>query len=68
MQSCVATDSENLLRPRVGEGRNNVLKRGRYAAPVSESVHERFGFGYIKLSARESSNGIMSLVDKKMGA
>jgi hypothetical protein len=25
LQSCVATDSEGLLRPRVGEGRNNVL-------------------------------------------
>jgi len=27
LQPCVATDSEDLLRPRLGEGRNNVLRR-----------------------------------------
>ena len=31
------------VAPRVGEGRNNVLERGRYASPVSESVHGRDG-------------------------
>lgn len=41
LQPCVATDWEILLRPRVGEGRNTMLKRGRCASPVSVSVHGR---------------------------
>jgi hypothetical protein len=43
LQSCVAIDWEILLRPRVGEGRNTMLRRGRCASPVSESVHGRLG-------------------------
>lgn len=41
LQSCVATDWEILLRPRVGEGRNTMVRRVWYASPVSESVHAR---------------------------
>lgn len=41
LQSCVATDWGILLRPGVGEGRNNVLKRVVYASLVSESAHDR---------------------------
>ena len=40
-QPCLATDREILLRPDVGEGRNNVLKRSWCACPRSESVHAR---------------------------
>ena len=43
VQSCVATDSDILLRPCVSEGRNTVLRRGRCASPVFESVHGRLG-------------------------
>src|SRR5574337_1810786 len=43
LQSCVATDWEILLRPRVGEGRNTMVRRGWCANPVSDSVHDRFG-------------------------
>ncbi len=43
MQSCVATDSERLLRPRLGEGRNTMLRRGWCVSPVSVAVHDRFG-------------------------
>jgi hypothetical protein len=43
LQSCVATDSEDVLRPGVTEGRNTILRRGRCASPVSESVHDRNG-------------------------
>jgi hypothetical protein len=43
VQSCVATHWEILLRPRVGEGRNNVLGRGWYVSPVSVADHDRFG-------------------------
>lgn len=32
-----------LLRPRTGEGRNNVLKKCWCASPVSDSVHDRDG-------------------------
>ena len=39
----VATDREILLRPDVGEGRNNVLKRSWCASPMFESVHARLG-------------------------
>lgn len=41
LQPCFATDREILLRPDVGEGRNNVLKRNWCACPRSESVHAR---------------------------
>lgn len=43
LQSCVATDMENLLRPDVGEERNNVLKMSWCACPTFESVHARLG-------------------------
>jgi len=43
LQPRVATDSEDVLRPGVGEGRNNMLGRGRCTRPVSESVHDRDG-------------------------
>ena len=43
LQSCVATDREILLRPDVGEGRNNALRRGQCANPQCEAVHGRFG-------------------------
>jgi len=43
LQPRVATNREIQLRPGVGEGRNNVLKRGCYASLVSESVDERDG-------------------------
>jgi len=43
VQSLVATDWEILLRPRVGEGRNNVLRRGRCVGPVCEAVQDWFG-------------------------
>jgi hypothetical protein len=39
----VTTDSVDVLRPRMGEGRNTVLRRGRYASLVSESVQDREG-------------------------
>ena len=39
----MATDWVTLLRPSVGEGRNNVLKRSWCASPVFESVQNRFG-------------------------
>jgi hypothetical protein len=38
VQSYVATDSEDLLRPPIGDGRNNVLRRGRCARPLCEAV------------------------------
>ncbi len=41
MQPFVATDWKILLRPGVGEGRNNVLKRSWCASPVCESVQNR---------------------------
>jgi len=44
LQPRVATHWEILLRPRVGEGRNTMVRRGRCANPVSESVHGRLGF------------------------
>ena len=43
LQPFVATDWEILLRPGVGEGHNNVLKRSWCASPVFESVQNRFG-------------------------
>ena len=43
MQSCVATDSERLLRPRLGEGRKTMLTRGWCVSPVPVAVHDRFG-------------------------
>lgn len=43
LQTFVATDSEDLLRPDGGEGRNNVLKRSGCASPMFESVQNRFG-------------------------
>ncbi|MBL8073650.1 MAG: hypothetical protein JNL29_04710 [Nitrospira sp.] len=43
MQSCVATDSARLLRPRLGEGRNAMLRRGWCVSPVPVAVHDRFG-------------------------
>ncbi|CUQ67980.1 protein of unknown function [Candidatus Nitrospira inopinata] len=36
-----------LLRPGVGEGRNNVLRRGRCANPLCEAVHGRLGFSRV---------------------
>jgi hypothetical protein len=39
LQPRVATHWEILLRPDVGEGRNNVLKRSWCACPTFESVH-----------------------------
>ena len=42
VQSCVATDWEILLRPDVGEGRNNVFRRGRCADQLCEAVEDRF--------------------------
>ncbi len=44
LQPHVATNREIQLRPGVGEGRNNVLERGRHASPMSESVQARVGF------------------------
>ena len=41
VQARVATNRDILLRPGVGEGRNNVLKRVGYASLVSESAHDR---------------------------
>ena len=41
LQPFVATDWKILLRPGVGEGRNNVLKRSWCASPVFESVQNR---------------------------
>lgn len=43
LQSCVATDREILLRPYVGEGRNNVFRSGRCANPLCEAVQDWFG-------------------------
>jgi hypothetical protein len=43
LQLIVATDLEGLLRPRVGEGRNTMLKRGWCASPVYVAVHGRLG-------------------------
>jgi len=43
LQSRVATERKILLRPDVGEGRNNVLKRSWCACPTFESVHARLG-------------------------
>ena len=37
----MVTDWEILLRPRVGEGRNTMVRRDRYASLVSEFVHAR---------------------------
>ncbi len=42
LQPFVVTDWKILLRPRVGEGRNTMVRRGRWVNPVSESVHDRF--------------------------
>lgn len=41
LQSCVATDREILLRLGVDDGRNTMLRKGRCASPVSESVQGR---------------------------
>lgn len=43
LQSRVATDREILLRPNVGEGRNNLLRRGPFANPLCEAIHGRLG-------------------------
>ena len=43
----MATDWGILLRPGVGEGRNNVLRRGRCANPLCEAVHGRLGFSRV---------------------
>ena len=43
VQSFVATDSNGLLRPCVGDGRNTVLRRGRCASPVFEAVRGWLG-------------------------
>jgi hypothetical protein len=43
LQPRFAPDGEILLRPGVGEGRNNMLKRSWCASPVFESVHARLG-------------------------
>ena len=43
VEPCVATDSEGLLRPRLGEGRNTMLRRGWCVSPVPVAVHDRFG-------------------------
>ena len=40
--------------PVVGEGRNTMLRRGRSAIPVSESVHGRLGFLMVR---EEQSEG-----------
>ncbi len=47
LQPRVATHWDILLRPRVGEGRNTMLRRGRCASSVSESVHGRLGFSMV---------------------
>jgi len=47
LQPCVATNWEILLRPDVCEGRNTMLRRGRCASSVSESVHGRLGFSRV---------------------
>lgn len=44
LQPCVAIERKILLRPGVGEGRSNVLKRSWCACPTFESVHGRLGF------------------------
>ena len=41
LQPGVATNRGIQLRTGVGEGRNTMLKRVRYASLVSESVHDR---------------------------
>ncbi len=43
LQPRFAPDGEILLRPGVGEGRNNVMKRSWFASSVFESVQNRFG-------------------------
>ena len=48
LQSCVATDWEILLRPGVGEGRNNLLtKRSVRKSAVCEAIHGRLGFSRV---------------------
>ncbi len=47
LQPRVATDSEDGLRPVVGEGRNPMLRGGCCASSVSESVHSRLGFSMV---------------------
>jgi hypothetical protein len=54
VQSCMATYSECLLRPRVGEGRDTMLRRGRCASLVSEAVHGRLGSSRV---IKEQSEG-----------
>ncbi len=54
LQPRVATHWEILLRPRVGEGRNTMLRRDRCASSVSESVHGRLGFSRV---VEEQSEG-----------
>ena len=43
LQPFVATDSEGLLRPRLGDGRNTMLRSSWCASPMFESVHGRLG-------------------------
>ena len=40
LQSCVATDSEELLRPGVGEGHTTILRRGRCANLLCEAAQD----------------------------
>ena len=53
LQPFVATDWKILLRPGVGEGRNNVLKRSWCASPVFESVQNRLGSSRVIEEQRE---------------
>jgi len=52
LQPCVATEWEILLRPRVGEGRNNVLRRGRCTNPLCEAVQDWSSSSVVTLGSR----------------
>lgn len=54
LQSCIATDSDGLLRPGVGDGRNTMVRRGQGANPVSESVQHRLSSSLV---CEEQSEG-----------
>ncbi len=56
MQLCVATDTEGLLRPRVGEGRNTMLRIGWCVSPVSVAVHDRFGSSLVRVEEQKEKD------------
>ena len=66
-QSFVTTDWDIQLRPNAGEGRNTMVKRGRCASPLSESVHSRLGFSMVIEEQNETDRkqiGISPLTDQ----